>query len=641
MADEKVSVTVSLDSTHLALLHEAGLEFNSTLELDELLPRVFERVVEDLDAEAGSMWLRHGDTLVCEIARGPVSQRIQGMELPWGAGIVGDVGRRGEPELVEDARDDPRFVHQVDEATGFATQSMVAAPLIAKGDVLGVFQLINKRSGDGRFDERDRDLLQALASTAGLALHNAQLHDAEKRARDLRTLLDISHEVTSTLDVDRLVMSVVNLGSQALAYDRAVIALDERGEPVVRAISGEETVDRKAEDTRELARLITWLLERGEVTYVADVADDSEVATGFRNAFGAYMERTGVRSFCLIPLADEEGRLGAFYMEAVSPEFLGESGLEAAGLLANQVSVALRNAELYSQVPLIDLLQPIAAWRRRLSGFSGRNLLTRYGVPALLFLAVVLFPIRERTSAVEAELLPAARMPLRATVGGLVTQVVVDEGDELREGDLLAMLRDDELSISLAEARTEHATAVRTAATARARGDESRARVAEITARELAGQVDLLTDQLARTELRAPVDGVVLTMRPWERVGEWLDAGDTFVLLGSTNRLELEARIPERHIDRVRVGDRVRLKVISRPEHTFVGEVTRIAPQAEVGEATDGAGSTFVVRAGIDNSRQLLRPGMEARAKIVGERRPVGWLIIRPLVEWMQLRFWR
>lgn len=633
---------MSLDSAHLALLHEAGLEFNSTLDLDELLPRVFERVVDDLQAEAGSMWLRRGDTLVCEIARGPVSERIQGMELPWGAGIVGDVGRRGEPELVEDARDDARFVHQVDEATGFATQSMVAAPLVAKGQVLGVFQLINKRSGDGRFDERDRDLLQALASTAGLALHNAQLHDAERRARDLRTLLDISHEISSTLDVDRLILSVVNLGSQALAYDRAVIALDERGQPVVRAISGEETVDRKADDTQDLARLITWLLERGEVVYEADVTGDSEVATGFRGAFGAYMERTGVRSLCLIPLADEEGRLGAFYMEASSPAFLGENGLEAASLLANQVSVALRNAELYSQVPLIDFLQPIASWRRRFGGLSGRNLLARYGLPALVFLAIAFFPLRQRTSAVEAELLPAARMPLRATVGGLVTQVMVDEGDALRRGQLLATLRDDELNISLAEARARHATAVRTAAAARARGDESRARTAEITARELAGTVDLLTDRLERTELRAPVDGVVLTMRPWERVGEWLDAGDTFVLLGNTNRLELEARIPERHIDRVRVGHRVRLKVIARPEHTFVGEVTRIAPQAEVdGETGEAVGPTFVVRAGIDNSRQLLRPGMEARAKVVGERRPLGWLIIRPLVEWMQLRIWR
>lgn len=628
-----------LDSAHLRLLYEAGLEFNSTLDLDELLPRVFERVVNDLDAEAGSIWLRHADTLVCKIARGPVSDRIEGMELPWGAGIVGSVGQRGESELVADAREDPRFVHQVDAATGFATRSMVAAPLLAKGEVLGVFQLLNKRSGEGQFDEGDRDLLEALASTAGLALYNAQLHDAEKRARDLRALLGISREINATLEVDRLVLSVVNLASQALSYDRAVIALDERGQPVVKAISGVENVDPKADDTKDLARLTTWLLERSETTYVDDATADTEDARGFRNAFGDYMERTGVRSFSLIPLKDEEGRLGAFYMESASPEFLGESGLEAAELLANQVSVALRNAELYSQVPLISFLQPIADWRRKVSEMSGRNIVARYGLPALVFLGFVLFPLQQRTSAGEAELLATGRMPLRATVSGLVTEVFVDEGDELVEGQVLASLRDDDLDIDLSEARAEHATAVRAAATGRARGDLSSARMAEISAEELASRVDLFADQLDRTQLRAPVSGVVLTMRPWERVGEWLDAGETFVVLGRTDQLELEARIPQRHIDRVRVGQEVKLKVEARPEHTFVGHVTEIAPQAEADE--DGGDSYFVVRAGINNPGQLLRPGMQARAKVVGDRRPLGWIIIRPLVEWMQIRFWR
>ena len=632
-------MSMTFGSDHLRLLYQAGLEFNSTLDLDELLPRVFDRVIEDLDAEAGSIWLRHGDTLVCEIARGPVSDRIEGMELPWGAGIVGDVGERGEPELVADARDDPRFVYQVDEATGFATHSMVAAPLVAKGEVLGVFQLINKRSGDGRFDEQDRDLLQALGSTAGLALHNANLLDAEKRARDLHSLLRISREINATLDTDRLVLSVVNLASQTLAYDRAAMARGEGGEPVVRAISGQETVDPKDDDTRSLTALITWLLERTETTCVEDVTADTEEARGIRNAFGEYIERNGVRSLCLVPLKDEEGRLGAFYMESSTPAFLGESGLEATELLSNQVSVALRNAELYGQTPFIGLLQPIAAWRGRFAGMSRRRLLVRYAIPALALLALAMIPWKQRTTAQEAELLPAGRMPVRATVGGLVTQVLVEEGDQLEQGQVLALLRDDALDISLSEAEAGHATAVRTAASARARGDESGARVAQITADELAGRVSLLTDQVGRTRLTAPLNGVVLTMRPWERIGEWLDAGEVFVLLGSTNDLELEARVPQQHIDRVRVGQEVRLKVEARPEHTFVARVTQIAPQAEPGERDEEA--TFVVRAWIDNSEQLLRPGMQARAKIVGDRRPLGWIVIRPLVEWMQLRFWR
>jgi GAF domain-containing protein len=198
---------------HLDLLYQASLEFNSTLDFAELLPRVFDRTLEILDAEAGSIWLRKGDQLVCRIARGPVGTQIEGLELPLGAGIVGHVGRTGEPDLVSNARGDPRFVHQVDEATGFTTRSMVTAPLKATGEVLGVLQVLNKRTGDGEFNEGDLALVTGLASTAGLALRNAQLHDAERRARDLKTLLGISREIASTLDVDRLAVSVVNLAS--------------------------------------------------------------------------------------------------------------------------------------------------------------------------------------------------------------------------------------------------------------------------------------------------------------------------------------------------------------------------------------------------------------------------------------------
>lgn len=633
---------------HLDLLYRASLEFNSTLDVDELLPRVFDRVIEILDAEAGSIWLRTGEMLVCRAARGPVGEQIEGLELPIGAGIVGDVARSGQAELVADAREDPRFVHQVDEATGFATRSMVAAPLKAKGEVLGVLQVLNKRSGNGQFGDADRALLEGLASTGGLALRNAQLHDAERRARDLKTLLGISREITSTLDSDRLALSAVNLGSQALAYDRAAIAIDEGGRPVLRAISGQETLER-SEATRELEKLIAWLAERDETVYVPDLSGDGggdggdgadgDSAAAIRQAFGSYLERGDVRSLCLIPLKDEEGRLGALYMESAKPEFLGAAGREAAELLANQVSVSIRNADLYGQVPLIGLLEPLAAWRRRLAAMSRRRLATRVGIPAAVVLAVVLFPWKERIAPREAVILPSARMPVRATVGGLLADIRVNEGDGVNAQDVLAVLRDDDLQMSTQETGAALAVAEREAAAARARADEAGAQLAEIDVRELSGRLALLTEQLERTRIRAPWSGVVLTLRPQERLGEWLEPGETFVVLGRTDPLELEARVAQLDIERVRSGQRVRLKVAGLPNYTFVGTVTQIAAHADSASSTGEP--TFVVRAGLDNERGLLRPGMEAKAKIVGAWRPVGYLVLRPLGRWLQMRLWR
>ncbi len=622
---------------HLDLLYQASLEFNSTLDFEALLPRVFDRTLEILAAEAGSIWLRQGGNIVCAIARGPVREQIEGLELPVGAGIVGSVAATGEAELVADAKNDPRFVHQVDEATGFRTHSMVTAALQAKGETLGVIQVINKRDGDGQFDESDLTLVTGLASTAGLALRNAQLHDAERRASNLKALLGISREITSTLDVERLVMSVVNLASQAINYDRAAIALDEGGREVLKAISGQETIDR-SETTLQLERLIAWLAEREETVYVPDLSSDDDPATSIRNVFGPYLKETGIRSLCLIPLKDEEGRLGAFYMESASPGFLGPSGREAAELLANQVSVSIRNADLYGQVPFIGLLEPMAAWRKRVMAMPRRKLLMRYGIPAALALVVILFPWAERITPNSTQLLPGNRMPIRATVDGLLAEILVNEGDAVAEGSVLAVLRDDEIRMQIQETSGALAVAEREAAAALQRGDESAARIAQIDVRRLSAQLDILNEQLERTRLKAQVAGVVLTQRPDERLGEWLGAGETFIVLGRTDRLEVEAHVHQRDIERVRTGQRVRLKVPALPHYTFIGTVTKIAPYAD---STIADAPTFVVRAGLDNSEGLIKPGMEARAKIVGPRRPLGWWMARPIVRWAQLHLWR
>ena len=628
----------NLSIEHLQLLYEAGLEFSSTLDPDELLARVFDRALEVLDAEAGSIWLRKGDILVCQIARGPVRERIEGLELPMGAGIVGDVALRGEAELVADASDDPRFVHQVDEATGFATRSLATTPLKTKDDVLGALQVLNKRSGAGMFDEADLALLEGLAATASLSLANAQMHDAERRARDLKAMLDISREITSTLDTDRLVISLVNLGSRILSYDRAAVSLDDGGQPILRAISGQETLDAKSDANRELVRLMEWLLERGEVAYVVDIQADTELASSIRSAFPGHVERTGVRSLCLVPLQDEEGRIGAFYMESGAVGFLGDSGLEAAQLLATQASVALRNAELYGQVPLIGLLAPVADRWRRMTSLGGTAFLRRVGIPATIVIALFLIPWRERVSIRDAELIPGDRMPVRATVDGLLTDIRVDEGAFVSQGDVLALLRQDEFTIRIAETEGELASARREAAAARAAADETSARMAEIRATELAENLAVFERQLARTRIRAPVDGTILTVRPHEMLGEYLDAGQTFVLMGRTDRLQLEGQVRQYDIERVQNGYPVRLKVAARPNHTFIGTVTQIAPAAR---SVLGADATVTIWVDLDNGEGLLRPGLEARAKVVGARRPIGYIIARPLIRWINMTFWR
>ena len=57
---------------------------------------MFDRVIDALDAEAGSIWLKDGERVVCRLGRGPVGGEIEGVELPLGAGIAGTVAFKGE-----------------------------------------------------------------------------------------------------------------------------------------------------------------------------------------------------------------------------------------------------------------------------------------------------------------------------------------------------------------------------------------------------------------------------------------------------------------------------------------------------------------------------------------------------------------
>ena len=97
------------DVERLRLLRSIGLELSASLDLDELLPKVFDRVVSALGAEGGSLWIADGDVLRCRIAVGGRGERLVGAEVPVGTGFVGDVAQRQHTTMVTRAAQDPRF----------------------------------------------------------------------------------------------------------------------------------------------------------------------------------------------------------------------------------------------------------------------------------------------------------------------------------------------------------------------------------------------------------------------------------------------------------------------------------------------------------------------------------------------------
>lgn len=612
-----------LDEAHMRTLLRVSQEFNSTLDLETLLPRILEETLGLLGAEMGSIWVLEGEALRCLISAGEIGAALVGVELPLGAGLVGDAVASRRSVLVQDASEDPRYLPQLDEAAGFATGSAMAVPLEVRGDLVGALTVANRRGDGDQFSPRDLAFLTALGDDAAAAIRNARSLEAERRARDLHALLDFSHEVAGTFELDRIQLSIVNLAGEAIPYERCVLGVWREEVLEVAAISGEEKVDRRAAAVKDLEAFLTWIAERGENLRVPDVQADTAEAEKLRERFGDYIERNDVRGVLSLDIHDAEGRLGVLLFEFAEANAFTEWHEEAAGLLAASATLALRNAQLYAGVPFISFLEPIGRKRRELARLPRATLLKYGAIAAVVLLALTIIRLPIRVPAESATVRAVLQRPVRAQVGGVIDRVVAEEGTPVEPGDPIVLLRSEDRERDVLLAEGNLAVALRETLAAEAGNDAVAASLARVRSAEASRTLDVLRRQQDWSTVRTTTAGVILTPRMTERLGSRVGVGDPVAWVGDPAWMEAELAVGQADIGLIEIGDAVRLRVEAYPSVTYEGRVAAIAPRAD----TTSVEHTFTVRAILDNSAGLLRPGMDARARVLTDARPL-WVVL-------------
>jgi GAF domain-containing protein len=157
----------------LSYFNEVGGALTSSLNLERVLQIILEGVNSLVGVERVSIFLideLSGD-LVLEYSVG--GREAIRLPAPW-RGVVGWIAAHGQPVIAADARQDPRFLPDIDAMTQFDTRSILGAPLKIGERVIGVVEALNKL--DGTFTERDRDRLVDFSKWAAIALHNARLY---------------------------------------------------------------------------------------------------------------------------------------------------------------------------------------------------------------------------------------------------------------------------------------------------------------------------------------------------------------------------------------------------------------------------------------------------------------------------------
>ncbi|MBI4386235.1 MAG: GAF domain-containing protein [Elusimicrobia bacterium] len=168
---------------NLQLLLDVCLLLASKIELPEVLTSIIELSSRVVDAETASLLLLDPESheLYFHVALG-LDPEVSRIRLRLGEGIAGSVAKEGKPVIINDVRSDPRWSSSVDEQSGFQTRSILAAPMMIKGKLVGVVEAINHIEGPFSFDELR--IFEAFASQAAIAIDNAQLFASLRTEKD-------------------------------------------------------------------------------------------------------------------------------------------------------------------------------------------------------------------------------------------------------------------------------------------------------------------------------------------------------------------------------------------------------------------------------------------------------------------------
>lgn len=626
-----------LDSVHrMSQMYDLEKSLNATLELDAVIAMIPAKAIAMLPCQAINLWLFDGPELRMVAGEGADDTAELGWIETPGNGYVADMAEEGEPLLIDDPDDERlqvRNARRGEDSQAPPVSNALLVPLMQDEAEVGVLEAINR---EGRpFDDDDLFLLSSMAETVSNALKNASLMQAERKLEILKVLVQVSAEITSTLRLDRLLQIIVNSPQSVLPYELCAIALDNRGKLQLKAVSGMARLPMGDPAVERVENLVRWLSTEPDGLHISwhegtETDESADLAPEVRHHF----EEAGYRALYTVPLSDDQGRVGVLIYESGDPDFLGVAQIEMIKVLAGQATVALRNALLYREVPLISLLEPLMQKRAALLRTTRRRRLAYAAAAAavVLFLAVCPLPMRvEGDAVVDAQHLVTVAAP----VEGNVDKVYAHEGQRVQAGEVLGTLNDWQWRANLAAAEAKYQQALLAMEDDLAHGS-ARAGADRANVNYLRSEAAQARARLESAQLRSPIAGIVVTPNLENTAGEHLDAGATFAQVLDINSAVVRIAVPEADAGLLHAGQPAAVKLDSYPQRTWRNSVSVVSPQAMSGDGV----RTFAVEVPVPNGDAVLRSGMSGKGKVSIGYRPAGYVMLRRPALWVWQTLW-
>jgi RND family efflux transporter MFP subunit len=520
-----------------------------------------------------------------------------------------------------------KFRHTIIPTTGEPLDAL-ACPLFLKGQLLGAVALeLTHRS-----QQMLRTTAQHLQNGAKWLETLLQLNDSAAKQQ----LVQLVQLVAMGLDHQQFKTAATEVANELagrLACRRVGLGFLHANRIRIEALSHCSQIDPQSNLVRDIQAAMTETLDQGITVVYPQAASNPMQVIQFHSRLAETQHGAAI---CTLPLVKNGKAVGALCLEReadkpFSPETVGLC--EQIGLLIGPVLETRRRDESSLVSKILESLRD-GCTRLFGPGHLSLKALVGLSVFVLVWLSLASGNFQVPCDAV---LEAGVSRVIAAPQKGFIAEADVRAGDLVRKGDRLATLDDHDLRLELRKWQSQLAQLNKEYRQAMARFDRAEIAILKAKQDQAEAQLHLVEQQLARTTLIAPFDGMVIKGDLSQSLGAPVTPGQVLYELAPTGQYRIVLKVDERDIGLIASGQKGQLRLSGIPDLAIATRIDRLTPVSSVVEGRN----CFRAEAVMDKPSDLMRPGMEGVAKIDIGRRRLIWIWTRRLVDGLRLFVWK
>ena len=244
-------------------------------------------------------------------------------------------------------------------------------------------------------------------------------------------------------------------------------------------------------------------------------------------------------------------------------------------------------------------------------------------VAAALIAATLAIPMNYKVRC-DCQLEPVSRRFVAAPYEGTLRESLVEAGQIVSAGQVLARMDARELRWELSGLEADYESEKKKRDAAAARDEVATAQQSNLQMQRLDVQMQLIQHRLENLDVKSPIDGVVIAGDLKKSEGTPLSIGQAMFEIGPLEEMIVEVAIPERDIMYVNDGMTVEIRLDAAPGESINGPIVRIAPRSEIRDNEN----VYIADVELSDRESILRPGMKGTAKVISDPHPLGWNLL-------------